>query len=74
MAATNVGVRPQFDGEDVRVEAYLLDFDRMIYGQQLTFSFEKRLRPEMRFESVEKLIEQMTADVEEKRVYLAQQT
>ncbi len=73
MAATNVGVRPQFDGEDVRVEAFLLNFDRMIYGQQLTFSFEKRLRPEMRFESVEKLIVQMTADVEETRTYLSQQ-
>ncbi len=73
MAATNVGIRPQFNGEDVRVEAYLLNFDRMIYGQQLTFSFEKRLRPEMKFESVEKLVEQMSADVEETRTYLSQQ-
>ncbi len=74
MAATNVGVRPQFDGEDVRVEAYLLDFDRMIYGQQLTFSFEKRLRPEAKFDSLEGLITQINADVAETRVYLAQQT
>ncbi len=73
MAATNVGIRPQFDGEDVRVEAFILNFDRMIYGQQLTFSFEKRLRAEMRFESVAKLIEQMTADVKQTRLYLSQQ-
>ena len=73
MAATNVGIRPQFDGEDVRVEAFLLNFDRMIYGQQLTFSFEKRLRAEMKFESVAKLVEQMTADVKETRLYLSRQ-
>ncbi|MFN8565381.1 MAG: riboflavin biosynthesis protein RibF [Anaerolineae bacterium] len=41
MAATNVGIRPQFDGDNVTVEAYLLDFDRDIYGQQLTFTFER---------------------------------
>ena len=71
MAATNVGVRPQFDGEDVRVEAYLLDFDRDIYGQQLTFSFERYLRPEMKFESLQGLIDQINADVQTAREYLS---
>lgn len=70
MAATNVGVRPQFDGDDVRVEAYLLDFDRDIYGQQLTFSFEKYLRPEMKFESLQGLIDQIDADVQTAREFL----
>lgn len=70
MAATNVGVRPHFDGEDVRVEAYLLDFDRDIYGQQLTFSFERYLRPEMKFDSLEALIAQINADVQTTREYL----
>ncbi|MFN8376135.1 MAG: riboflavin kinase [Anaerolineae bacterium] len=32
MAMTNVGVRPHFDGNNITVEAYLLDFDRDIYG------------------------------------------
>ena len=71
MAATNVGIRPQFDGDDVRVEAYLLDFDRDIYGQQLTFSFEKYLRPEMKFDGLEGLIAQINADVQTTREYLA---
>ena len=70
MAATSVGIRPQFNGEDVRVEAYLLDFDRDIYGQQLTFSFEKYLRPEMKFNNLEGLIAQIDADVQTTRVYL----
>lgn len=72
MAATNVGVRPQFDGDNITVEAYLLDFDRDIYGQQLTFTFEKYLRPEAKFESVDALIVQINADVEETRAYLTQ--
>ena len=73
MAATSVGVRPHFDGEDVRVEAYLLDFDRDIYGQQLTFSFEKYLRPEMKFSSLEALIAQINADVQTTREFLTGQ-
>lgn len=73
MAATNIGVRPQFDGQDVRVEAYLLDFDRDIYGQQLTFTFEKYLRPELKFESVDRLLVQIAADVVATRAFLAAQ-
>ncbi len=73
MAATSVGIRPQFDGDDVRVEAYILDFDRMIYGQQLTFSFERYLRPEMRFDSLDGLLVQMHADVQTSREFLMSQ-
>ncbi len=72
MAATNVGVRPQFNGENVTVEAYLLDFDRDIYGQDLTFSFERYLRPEAKFVSVEALIAQINADVQHTREYLTE--
>lgn len=73
MAATSVGVRPHFDGEDVRVEAYLLDFDHDIYGKQLTVSFEKYLRPEMKFDGLEGLIAQINADVQTSRDYLSAQ-
>jgi len=72
MAATSVGIRPQFDGQDVRVEAYLLDFDREIYGQQLIFSFEKYLRPEMKFSGLDELIAQINADVQASREFLTQ--
>lgn len=73
MAATNVGIRPQFESGEVAVtvEPYILDFNREIYGQQLTVTFEKRLRDEARFESLEALIAQIGADVEESRAYLS---
>jgi riboflavin kinase/FMN adenylyltransferase len=70
MAMTNVGVRPHFDGKNITVEAYLLDFDRDIYGQQLGVSFDKYLRPEAKFNSLQELIDQIGRDVEEGRVQL----
>jgi riboflavin kinase/FMN adenylyltransferase len=70
MAATNVGYSPTFGNEAVTVEAYLLDFDRDIYGETLTVSFETYLRPEMKFDGLDKLIAQMGQDVENGRQYL----
>ncbi len=70
MAMTNVGVSPHFDGQQVTVEPYLLDFDRDIYGQQLEVFFEKRLRPEARFDSLQALIDQIGRDVQTGRTYL----
>ena len=67
-AATNVGVRPMFvTGRGELIEAFLLDFDRDLYGQPLRLEFLKRLRGEKRFETVEALIEQMNRDVDEAR-------
>ena len=66
--AASVGVRPTFvTGRGVLVEAYLLDFDGDLYGQELRLSFLRRLRGEHRFESVDELVEQMARDVEEAR-------
>jgi riboflavin kinase/FMN adenylyltransferase len=74
MAATNVGVRPHFaGGADITVEPYLLDFDRDIYGQQLEVTFETRLRPEGKFNSLQELIDQINRDVDQTRAYLQAQ-
>lgn len=72
MAATNVGVRPHFDGTTVTVEPYILDFDRDIYGEQLEVSFETRLRAEAKFNSLQELIDQIGRDVDNARAYLSQ--
>ena len=68
VAAVNVGVRPTFKtGRGLLVEAFLLDFDGDIYDRELRLDFLERLRGEKRFDSVESLVEQMGADVEETR-------
>jgi riboflavin kinase/FMN adenylyltransferase len=67
-AAVNVGVRPTFTtGRGLLVEAFLLDFDADIYGQELRLQFLSRLRGERRFDSVDALIDQMDRDVAETR-------
>jgi riboflavin kinase/FMN adenylyltransferase len=68
VAAVNVGVRPTFKtGRGLLVEAFLLDFDADVYGQELQLEFLARLRGERRFDSVEALVEQMDRDVAETR-------
>lgn len=66
-AAVNVGVRPTFGGGELLVEAYILDFDDEIYGNELTVEFVQYLRPELSFDTVDALVRQMETDVEEAR-------
>lgn len=73
MAVTNIGVRPTFNSSDVTIEAHLLDFDRDIYGQTLAISFETFLRPEVKFDNLQALVDQISADVETVRAYLSAQ-
>jgi len=68
-AAINVGLRPTVHDDQTvpNVEAYLLDFDREIYGQHLKLDFVARLRDELKFPSLDALIEQMHRDVAQAR-------
>jgi riboflavin kinase / FMN adenylyltransferase len=69
MAATNIGFNPTFTPERKipSLEAYLLDFDRDIYGQELKLEFVARIRDELKFDSVEALIQKIHEDVERTR-------
>lgn len=69
--ATNVGVNPTFGGDPevspIQIEAYLLGYERDLYGKTLRLEFWTRLRDELAFESAGDLIDQMAADVERAR-------
>lgn len=65
----NIGMRPTFSGKLKTIETYILDFDREIYGEQMTIRFKKYLRPEEKFENREELINQMHEDVHEARLF-----
>lgn len=67
LAATNIGVRPTVDDKRLMVEAHLLDFDREIYGQELTLEIVSRVREERKFAGLDALKAQIQADVEEVR-------
>ncbi len=73
MAATNIGLNPTFTPERQvpSLEAYLLDFDRDIYGETMTLEFAARLRDEIRYSSVDALINQIHDDVNQTRKILS---
>jgi riboflavin kinase/FMN adenylyltransferase len=64
-AAISVGYNVTFsdDRSRVRIEAYLLDFDADIYGSPIRLDLTHRLRDELRFDSVDALVEQLDRDV-----------
>ncbi|MGH2787992.1 MAG: bifunctional riboflavin kinase/FAD synthetase [Actinomycetota bacterium] len=70
-AAINVGVNPTFGGDEastpVMVETYLLDFAGELHGLELRVEFHRRLRDELKFDSVDDLVAQMARDVEATR-------
>jgi riboflavin kinase/FMN adenylyltransferase len=70
LSCTSIGIRPTFDVEPrPMVEAYLLDFDGDVYGEEMRIDLLHRLREEARFDSVEDLITQMHRDIAETREY-----
>ncbi len=71
-AAVSIGVRPTFGPGPRTVEAYLLDFQGNIYGEDVKLELVKRLRPELSFKTVAELVTQMERDVEEVRQLLTQ--
>ena len=63
-AAVSVGTNPTFDGHQRRVEAYVLDrTDLDLYGERVAVEFVSHLRPTLKFETIDALVEQMAQDV-----------
>jgi riboflavin kinase/FMN adenylyltransferase len=74
-AAISVGRRPTFydvadDPPAPLVEAFLLDVDADLYGEEARVSFVERLRGEERFDRVSDLVDQMHRDVAHTREVL----
>lgn len=65
----NLGTRPTVAGGEPRrlLEIHLFDLDREIYGEEVEVRFERYLRPEKKFESLEDLAAQIARDVEAAR-------
>jgi riboflavin kinase/FMN adenylyltransferase len=70
-AAISIGSNPTFAGRERRVEAFVLDFDGDLYGERVGLTFTARLRPMVRFATVEGLVAQMDQDVERTREVLS---
>ena len=71
-AAVSVGRAPTFGQEGpVTVEAYLLDFEGELYGEQVTLEFVSYLRPQHAFADAEVLKAAMARDCSRVRAALA---
>ena len=66
-SATSIGVRPTVGGGPVTVETYIFDFEGDLYDQTLRIELVARLRPELKFDSLEAMKGQIARDVAEAR-------
>ena len=58
----SIGTNPTFHGTVRTVEAWLLDFQRTVYGQELALRDFRFVREQRKFDSVEELLVQMRDD------------
>jgi riboflavin kinase/FMN adenylyltransferase len=58
----SIGTNPTFDGTARTVEAWLLDFNGSMYGEELALRDFRFVRAQMRFDSVDALLAQMKLD------------
>ena len=59
----NYGVKPTFMKKTPLLEVHIFDFNKEIYGKKIRVSFLKFVRKEKKFESVEKLKDQIIKDI-----------
>lgn len=63
---TNIGIKPTVKDDDTIVaETYIIGLERDIYGENIRVGLKRFLRPEMKFDSIEALKEQMKKDLME---------
>jgi riboflavin kinase/FMN adenylyltransferase len=70
-AVASLGMRPTFEGQDLRLEVHLFDREIDLYGRRLCCAFIERLRAEARFDTIEALQAQMAEDCIRARAALA---
>ncbi|HKB19151.1 MAG TPA: riboflavin biosynthesis protein RibF [Candidatus Dormibacteraeota bacterium] len=67
IAALSVGYRPTFGGTQLRVEAFVLDFEGDLYQQRLELRFVRYLHPDIKFATPDDLVRQLKMDVADTR-------
>ena len=67
MTSVSIGTRPTFGDHDRAIEAFILNFEDNLYGTTLRLEFVRRLRDQVKFDTVEALLEQVDRDVAETR-------
>jgi len=72
IGVTNIGIRPTVDDSDhITAETHILNFQRNLYGHQVRIEFYKRMRPEVKFGSIDELKQQIHKDCAASLEYFA---
>lgn len=69
--AASLGVRPMFGENMPNLETFIFDFDGDLYGHHLSVSLVEYLRPELKFDGLQALLDHMAADCLRARDILA---
>lgn len=64
LAATNIGKNLTFEAGDLKIESYIIDFNKDIYDEEIEIRFVDYIRDEIKFSSKDMLINQIKKDVE----------
>jgi riboflavin kinase/FMN adenylyltransferase len=67
---TNIGTNPTVGGINKTIETFFLDFNEVLYDQELQIAFLTRIRGEINFDSVEELKQAIQEDEKFARAYL----
>jgi len=70
MGATSVGTKPTFKGTKQSVETFIIDYGGDLYNEYIEVSFVKMLRDEFKYESPQRLIEQINKDIQDVKICL----
>lgn len=63
-SVTNIGAHPTFNDKNVNIECFIFDFDKKIYGNNITLFPKKYLREIKKFTSEKQLAKQIEKDIE----------
>lgn len=59
----NFGIRPTVNGSNVSLEVHILDFSDDVYGHEISVNFNKMIRREKKFNSLDELKYQICKDI-----------
>jgi riboflavin kinase/FMN adenylyltransferase len=71
IGAASLGVRPMFGTNLPNLETFIFDFTGDLYGHHLSVAMVDYLRPEMKFDGLPALMDQMAADCTRARTILS---
>ncbi len=63
-AVANVGFKPTFNSGALGIEVHILEFEEELYGHKVEIEFISRIRDEVKFPSVDALVEQIQKDIQ----------